>query len=340
VCSFLAAAGIASAKGGHAPADVPSPQVASRALASAATRQSASAYGYHPIRKVHAQLYTWNGNWRRNRLGLSNWWGPNQPHEKAIATLKRKIDRLAAGSGVRYFVLHLPGGSVPPRMCASQFWPMPKVRRSLLKQMAQELKTAYRDIHLGVYCGWGLDPTPKTTEMTGWRYPDLASRQDRDAIVNQYRGWHTIGFDFLVLDAISAQQARHGTATAWLRFIERACRLRTVGEAFPLRRSGSRGRVDNALVNQHAWMALKRFIDRHQIAGDWVGARYMGLNGQIKAWKESQAQRLAIVSDCVARGFVPWIYEYGTPNENVQLFKHAVDELARKEGVQRHQRGT
>jgi len=87
-------------------------------------------------------------------------------------------------------------------------------------------------------------------------------------------------------------------------------------------------------------MALKGFIDRNKMAGDWAGARYMGLNGHIKGWKKGQNQRMAIVSDCIRRGFVPWIYEYGTLRENTQLLKHAVDELARQDGVRRHHRGT
>lgn len=287
--------------------------------------------GYRPVRKVHAHLRTWNGSWQRNPLGLASWWALDQPHGKAVQKLYSKIDLLAARAGVRHFVLQLPGGSVPPRMCASQFWPMPKERRELLKQMARILKRKYPDLKLGVYCGWELDPTPQTTEMIGWRYPDWFNQRDRAAMVNQYRGWHDIDFDFLVLDAITQQGWRDGTALTWLDYIERKCHLRTIGEAYPLMKPG-RVRVNDKLaMNQHAWMALKRYIDRRKIKGDPVAARYMGLNGHIPGWRESQVSRLRIVSECVAQGFIPWIYDYGTTEESVQLYKYAVDRLASKE---------
>jgi hypothetical protein len=214
-------------------------------------------------------------------------------------------------------------------MCASQFWPLPRERRALLKQMAQRLKRKYPGLQLGVYCGWGLDPTPQTVEMTAWRYPDWYNRKDRAAIVDQYRGWRDIDFDFLVIDAITQQGWRDGTALTWLDYLEKRCRLRTIGEAYPLKKRGRVRVNDNPAMNQHAWMALHRYITRRKIPGDPVAARYMGLNGHMPGWRDSQAKRLEIIAQCVADGFIPWIYDYGTTEESVAMFRFAVAELSR-----------
>lgn len=290
-----------------------------------------SSLGYRPVRKVHAHIRTWNGNWKRDRLGLVPWWSLDQPHAKAVGTLKNRIERLARGAGVRHFVLQLPGGSVPPRMCASQFWPLPTERRELLKQMARELKRDYPDISLGVYCGWELDPTPLTTEMKNWRRPDWNRVDDRKAMVFQYKGWGEIGFDFITFDAISSQNWRDGSALTWLRYIERTCGLRTIGEAYPLTKRGARRVNDFHAMKGHAWMGLRRYIERRKIPGDPEAARYMALNGHAAGWKDSLDERLKMVSECVEQGYIPWIYEYGTAAENVQLFRHAVRQLARKD---------
>jgi hypothetical protein len=294
-----------------------------------------SRLGYQPIRKVHAHIRTWNGNWQRDPLGLVSWWSLKVPHEQAVATLQRRIERLAEGAGVRHFVLQLPGGSVAPRMCASQFWPIPEQRRTLLRSMARGLKERYPDLQLGVYCGWELDPTPETTEMEGWRHPDWHQKRDRAAMLHQYAGWRELDFDFLTFDAIAAQSWRDGSPITWMRYIERETGLRAIGEAYPLKMRGRLRVNDDQAMNEHAWMALQRYIDRRKIAGDDQAARYMGLNGHAPGWNDSQAERLRMVSECVDGGFIPWIYETGSDEENLAVFRHAVERLAQREAALR-----
>ena len=155
-------------------------------------------------------------------------------------------------------------------------------------------------------------------------------------MVHLYKGWGDIGFDFLMIDAISPHAYDDGTALTWLRYIERECGVRTIGEAYPQRKGRFRKVIDQESIDQHAWLGHKRFVDRYPtIKGHPTGARYMAFNGHAKGWKAGHAKRLEMISAAIEQGFIPDIYDIGRPPENVELFKHAVDELAKHDAAAR-----
>jgi len=295
-------------------------------------------------RKVMVAIRGFNGD-RADPAGLGRTPGWRVPNDReAIGWFKRRV-RLFADVGARRFVFKNPAGArhrYPPNALR---W-IHRERKEMLRDAITQLKAEYPGLEIGLYVGSGIDPTPDDLDYSNDHViaPDFEDADDRRIMLESYAEVPRWGFDFLFMDNISGKGGNY-QPRRWMAWIENEIGIPTYGEAVPTTRDSSKYPPgpwgvhmgpDREEMDAWRYMALREFVETRSITTDGMHEHYVGFTGRDEDWRsEDNDLRRPIVDDFIERGFVPFIYERGERDAEVQIVEYAVQKLAEYEANRR-----